>query len=219
MELDTVYPLRYNARAVSDDKVLNPERERLAAEMMLHLDHLYRVAFYLAKNDADAQDCVQETCARALHAHRQFASGTNLKAWLTRILYNFFFDASARDKKTISKDGLTGEATQGSSYWETVAADDPGPEDEILQQELHDDQPCAEENSGGISRADCACGHGRLLLPRGRRDSELSDWNGSIAFVARAKAAARLNREIFGVRKFLNHALRRSPRMDYRVGG
>ena len=134
--MDTVYPLRYNARAVRDDKFLNPERERLAAEMMLHLDLLYRVAFYLAKNDADAQDCVQETCARALHAHRQFASGTNLKAWLTRILYNFFFDASARDKKAISKDGLTGEATQGSSYWETVAADDPGPEDEILQQEL-----------------------------------------------------------------------------------
>lgn len=136
MELDTVYPLRYNARAVSDNKVPNAEREWLAAEMMLHLDHLYRVAFYLAKNDADAQDCVQETCARALHAHRQFASGTNLKAWLTRILYNFFFDSSARDKKTISKDGLTGEGTQKGSYWETVAADDPGPEDEILQREL-----------------------------------------------------------------------------------
>jgi RNA polymerase sigma-70 factor (ECF subfamily) len=136
VELDTVYPLRYNAWAVSEDKGSNAERERLAAEMMLHLDHLYRVAFYLSRNDADAQDCVQETCARALHAHRQFTAGTNLKAWLTRILYNFFFDASARDKRTISADGPAADGAQGASYGESVATNDPDPESAFLQREL-----------------------------------------------------------------------------------
>jgi RNA polymerase sigma-70 factor (ECF subfamily) len=59
---------------------------------MVYLDHLYRTAFFLVRNPDEAQDCVQETCARALAARVQFTPGTNMKAWLTRILYNFFFE-------------------------------------------------------------------------------------------------------------------------------
>jgi RNA polymerase sigma-70 factor, ECF subfamily len=135
-ELDTTYLLRYNAQAVSGDKVRNSERERLGSEIMIYLDHLYRVAFYLAKNEEDAHDCVQETCARALNAHRQFTSGTNLKAWLTRILYNFFFDSLARHKRTVSVDELSGEAGQKRDYWEILATEEAGPEKRLLQQEL-----------------------------------------------------------------------------------
>jgi RNA polymerase sigma-70 factor (ECF subfamily) len=134
--MDTAYPLLYNASAVSSDKVRNAERERLGSEIMIYLDHLYRVAFYLAKNEEDAHDCVQETCARALNAHRQFASGTNLKAWLTRILYNFFFDSLARHKRTVSVDELSGEAGQKRDYWEGLATEEAGPEKRLLQQEL-----------------------------------------------------------------------------------
>ena len=57
---------------------------------MEHLDHLYRVALHLAKEPHEAQDLVQETYARALTSYRQFTPGTHLKAWLTKILYNFF---------------------------------------------------------------------------------------------------------------------------------
>ena len=94
---------------------------------MSHLDHLYRVAFYLTKNEADARDCVQETCARALASFRQFTPGTNLKAWLTRILYNFFFDAYVRGKHTVAGK---------KDFWETLPSDNPGPEKQILQLEL-----------------------------------------------------------------------------------
>lgn len=134
--MDTTYPLRYNAQAVSGNEVRNSERERLASEIMVHLDHLYRVAFYLAKNEDDAHDCVQETCARALNAHRQFTAGTNLKAWLTRILHNFFFDSFAHNKRTVPADDLSGYAAQKSGYFETLATDEPGPEKRLLQEEL-----------------------------------------------------------------------------------
>jgi RNA polymerase sigma-70 factor, ECF subfamily len=103
---------------------------------MTHLDHLYRVAFYLTKNEADARDCVQETCARALASFRQFTPGTNLKAWLTRILYNFFFDAYVRGKHTVAGDELLETAEHKKDFWETLPSDNPGPEKQILQLEL-----------------------------------------------------------------------------------
>jgi DNA-directed RNA polymerase specialized sigma24 family protein len=46
---------------VSRNTISINERERFASAIMTYLDHLYRVAFYLAKNQQDAQDCVQET--------------------------------------------------------------------------------------------------------------------------------------------------------------
>ena len=103
---------------------------------MHHLDHLYRIAFYLTKNEEDAQDCVQEACARALGASGQFRSGTNLKAWLTRILYNFFYDVYARGKRLVATEDLSNAAEQKQQFWDTLSADNPGPEARVLQLEL-----------------------------------------------------------------------------------
>jgi len=103
---------------------------------MTHLDHLYRVAYYLVKNDVDAQDCVQETCARALSAQQQFVPGSNLKAWLTRILYNFFYDAYARTKRTVAANDIANPGGQKQDFFETLPAPNPGPETQFLAQEL-----------------------------------------------------------------------------------
>jgi RNA polymerase sigma-70 factor (ECF subfamily) len=102
---------------------------------MIHLDHLYRVAYYLVRNPQDAQDCVQETCARALAAHDQYAPGTNLKAWLTRILYNFFYDGYARKRRLVSVEDLPhpGDTREISDL---VPAESPGPEASLLREEL-----------------------------------------------------------------------------------
>jgi len=135
-ELDTVTALRYNGGAVKDNKIWDAERGRFSSEVMTHLDHLYRVALYLVKNEDEAKDCVQETCARALNSYRQFDPGSNMKAWLTRILYNFFFDTYQRGKRTVSFTSQSDAADAGQDYFDRLPADDPEPEEQVLQQEL-----------------------------------------------------------------------------------
>ena len=104
---------------------------------MLHLDHLYRVAIHLAKKSDEAGDLVQETYARALDSYRQFTPGTNMKAWLTRILYNFFFDRYHEKKRWVSAGDKNPLEEEGVDYWASVADDDPGPESHILRKELN----------------------------------------------------------------------------------
>ena len=108
--MDSGIALHYNATVVTLRNAKELERERFGSEIMTHLDHLYRVAYYLVKNDSEARDCVQETCARALGAQEQFAPGTNLKAWLTKILYNFFYDFYTRNKRTVAAADLSESA-------------------------------------------------------------------------------------------------------------
>jgi RNA polymerase sigma-70 factor (ECF subfamily) len=116
-------------------KAGDAERDPIASEAMVHLDHLYRVAFHLAKDPTDAEDLVQETFVRALAAHQQFERGTNLKAWLTRILHNFFFDHYRQRKRWVPADAV--EQTE-SGHREHPGAANPGPESDLLTKELDD---------------------------------------------------------------------------------
>ncbi len=107
-----------------------------SAEVVAHLDHLYRVAYHLVKNPDEAQDYVQETCLRAFNSHEQFSQGTNLRAWLTKILYNFFYDSYHRNKRMVSVEEKSDQLEDAPDYWEKVPGDEPGPEKKILQKEM-----------------------------------------------------------------------------------
>ena len=104
---------------------------------MEHLDHLYRVAYHLAKEPNEAQDLVQETYARALTSYRQFAPGTHLKAWLTKILYNFFSDRYRDAKRWVAVEDQAGRENEPGNYWEKTPAENPGPEGAVLSMELN----------------------------------------------------------------------------------
>src|SRR5437870_12091778 len=63
------------------------------SEALSYIDALYRTALRMTRSEADAEDLVQETYIRALRFREQFTPGTNLKAWLFRILTNTFITA------------------------------------------------------------------------------------------------------------------------------
>lgn len=61
-------------------------------QAMPYIDQLYGAAMRMTKNPPDAQDLVQETFVKAYAAFGQFQQGTNLKAWLYRILTNTYIN-------------------------------------------------------------------------------------------------------------------------------
>ena len=79
--------------------------ERFERDALPMLPGLYSAAYRLTRNAADAEDLVQETFLRAFRGFSGFKPGTNLKAWLYRILTNTFINAyrkRQRQPQTIS---------------------------------------------------------------------------------------------------------------------
>jgi RNA polymerase sigma-70 factor, ECF subfamily len=67
-------------------------RQRFERDAMQYVDQLYSAAMRMARNPADAEDLVQEAYTKAFSAFHQYKPGTNLKAWLYRILTNTYIN-------------------------------------------------------------------------------------------------------------------------------
>ncbi|HLV05364.1 sigma-70 family RNA polymerase sigma factor [uncultured Georgenia sp.] len=65
---------------------------RFEADALPYLDQLYGAAMRMTRNPADAEDLVQEAFTKAFASFHQYRPGTNLKAWLYRILTNTFIN-------------------------------------------------------------------------------------------------------------------------------
>jgi len=74
-------------------------RVRFEEEALALADQVYRVARRLVSTREEAEDLVQETYARAFRSWRSFTPGTNLRAWLLRILTNLNIDRGRRKQR------------------------------------------------------------------------------------------------------------------------
>jgi RNA polymerase sigma-70 factor (ECF subfamily) len=74
------------------EETLEQRSARFERTALPFLDQLYAAALRMTRNPADAEDLVQETFVKAFAAFHQFTEGTNLKAWLYRILTNTFIN-------------------------------------------------------------------------------------------------------------------------------
>jgi RNA polymerase sigma-70 factor, ECF subfamily len=68
------------------------DRDAFAASAMQYAPQLYSAAMRMTRNPSDAEDLVQETYLRAYRSYATFEEGTNLRAWLFRILTNTFIN-------------------------------------------------------------------------------------------------------------------------------
>ena len=76
------------------------DRVRFEEDALELADQVYRVARHLVGSREEAEDLMQETYARAFRSWRQFRPGTNLRAWLLRILTNLNIDRGRRIQRT-----------------------------------------------------------------------------------------------------------------------
>jgi RNA polymerase sigma-70 factor (ECF subfamily) len=74
-------------------------RKRFEDDALQYMNQLYSAALRYTKNPADAQDLVQDTYAKAYVSFHQFEPGTNLKAWLYRILTTTFINTYRKDQR------------------------------------------------------------------------------------------------------------------------
>ncbi len=93
-------------------------RLRFERDAMPFIDQLYAAALRMTRNPADAEDLVQETYLKAFAAFHQFEEGTNLKAWLYRILTNTYIN-SYRKRQRQPVQAPTDEITD----WQLAAAE------------------------------------------------------------------------------------------------
>jgi RNA polymerase sigma-70 factor, ECF subfamily len=86
-------------------ETLEQRSQRFSRDVLPYLDQLYAAGMRMTRNPADAEDLVQETFAKAYASFHQFQPGTNLKAWLFRILTNTFINTYRKRQREPQRSG------------------------------------------------------------------------------------------------------------------
>ncbi|MUH45453.1 MAG: sigma-70 family RNA polymerase sigma factor [Actinobacteria bacterium] len=89
--------------------------QRFERDAMPYIDQLYGAAMRMTRNPTDAEDLVQETYLKAFGAFTSFTEGTNLKAWLFRILTNTYINIY-RKKQRQPYQSATDDLTDGQLH-------------------------------------------------------------------------------------------------------
>jgi RNA polymerase sigma-70 factor (ECF subfamily) len=106
-------------------------RVRFEEEALEYADQVYQVARHLAGSREDAEELMQETYARAFRSWRSYEPGTNMRAWLLRILTNINIDRGRRKQRHPQERSLdVGEYSLYDRLEETAAGGGSTEEDE-----------------------------------------------------------------------------------------
>ncbi len=81
-------------------------KSSLGHEALAYADTLHNLARYLTRSESDTEDLVQETYVRALQASSQFVPGTNLRAWLFKILRNAHLTRCRSERRSPMEAGV-----------------------------------------------------------------------------------------------------------------
>jgi RNA polymerase sigma-70 factor (ECF subfamily) len=130
---------------MSESTPTTPESRRLAQEARARVrfeeealelsDQVYRVARRMVGSREEAEDLVQQTYERAFRSWRQYTPGTNLRAWLLRILTNLNIDRGRRQQRTPQTTPLDGELGDYFLYnkLQSTTAEPNQDEDRVLE--------------------------------------------------------------------------------------
>ena len=99
-------------------ETVDERNARFERDAMQYIDQLYSAALRMTRNPADAEDLVQETYAKAFASFHQFQEGTNLKAWLYRILTNTFINTYRKAQRQPKQ-----SATETVEDWQLAQAE------------------------------------------------------------------------------------------------
>ena len=131
--------------------VATAARAAFDEEALSHLDSLYRTALRMTRNPSDAEDLVQETYLRAYRFRHQFEEGTNLKAWLFKILTNAFLSLQRHRSREPALSALEELPEDDLFLYQQLRSlnrdqTSRSAEDEVLQHLLDDDVKAAIES-------------------------------------------------------------------------
>jgi RNA polymerase sigma-70 factor, ECF subfamily len=108
---------------VTPVQLSSEDKQRFREEAVPLLDSLYAAALRMTRNPSDAEDLVQETMMRAYRAFDRFEAGTNLKAWLFRILTNAYINVYRKRQREPQK--VSSEEIEDFDLYQELKNHDP----------------------------------------------------------------------------------------------
>lgn len=125
-----------NDASVGAEALSRESRAQLEQDAIAQIDALYRTALRMTRSSSDAEDLVQETYLRAFRSLHQFTEGTNLRAWLFRIMTNTYINDYRKRQRRPTNTSLDDiEEFYLYDHLVDAVAQQPSdnPEDEVLE--------------------------------------------------------------------------------------
>jgi RNA polymerase sigma-70 factor, ECF subfamily len=109
----------------------NEDRRRFETEAIPYMGLMFPAALRLTRDRCDAEDLIQDTFARAFVKFHQFTPGTNLRAWLHRIMFHTFYSA-CRKRRSRPQEALAGDLYEAIDSQAGIALSTGSAEDQAL---------------------------------------------------------------------------------------